>query len=90
MWENAAKVSKNEAHKQYKNTIEQIIDKLRKTNGKDKDKRTNILNSLENIESSIFEGAYFHYFDKPEITSIAKRAKLRRQRLNMVKEKKKT
>ena len=65
MCKNVEKVSKNEAHKLYKNTIEQVVDKLRKANGKDKDKRTNILNSLENIESSIFEGAYFHYFDKP-------------------------
>ena len=34
---------------------------------------------------------YLYYFDKPKITeeSIAKRTKLRRQRLNMVKEKEK-
>ena len=71
--------------------IEQKVDKLRNANGKDKHKRSNILNILENIELSIFDGAYLHYFDKSKITkeSIATRTKLRRQRLNMIKEKEK-
>ena len=67
--------------------LEQKVDQLRNAKGKGKDKRSNILNISENIESSIFDGVYLHYFDKPEITgeSIAKRTKLRRQRLGMVK-----
>ena len=66
----AKKVSKNEAPKLYKNLIEPKVDKLTnaKKKGKSKHKRSNILNILENIESSIFDGYYYHYFDKPKIT----------------------
>ena len=71
--------------------IEPKIDKLKNEKGKGKDKRSNTLNILENIESSISDGYYYHYFDKPKITkgSIAKRVQLRRQRLNTIKEKEK-
>ena len=62
--------------------------------GKGKDKRNNILNILNNIESSLFEGVYLHYKDMPKETknerSIAERAKLTRQRLDEVKKEKKT
>ena len=63
---------------------------LKNATGKGKDKRTNILNILEKIQLSIFGDVYLHYFNKPEITeeSIAKRTKLRRQRLNIIEEKK--
>ena len=86
------KISKNEAHELYKILIEPKVDKLKNAKGKGKDKRSNILNILENIESSIFDSYYYHYFDKPKITeeSIAERTKLRRERLDMVKEKEET
>ena len=46
-----------------------------------KSKRNNILNVLNNIESSVFEGLYFNYEDESSELeeSIAKRTKLRRQ-----------
>ena len=65
----AKKVIKNEVHKLYKNLIEPKVGKLTNANGKSKDNRSNILNILENIESSIFDGYYYHYFDKPKITN---------------------
>ena len=76
------KVSENEAHKMYKNLIKPKVDKLASAKGRGKDKRDNILNILENIESSIFDGYYYHYFDnlksKTTEKSIAERTKLRR------------
>ena len=71
--------------------IKPKVDKLKNLKGKGKDKRIIILNILENIESIIFDGVYLHYFDKPKITkeSIAKRTKLRRQRIDVFKEKEK-
>ena len=85
------KYSNNEAHELYENLIKAKVDKLKNSKGKGKDKRINILNNLENIASSIFDGVYLHYFDKPKITeeSIAKRTKLSRQRLDIFKEKEK-
>ena len=46
-----------------------------------KSKWNNILNVLNNIESSVFEGLYFNYEDESSELeeSIAKRTKLRRQ-----------
>ena len=46
-----------------------------------KSKRNNILNVLNNIESSVFEGLYFNYEDESSELeeSVAKRTKLRRQ-----------
>ena len=85
------KVSENEAHKMYKNLIKPKVDKLASAKGRGKDKRDNILNILENIESSIFDGYYYHYFDnlksKTTEKSITERTKLRRQRLDIVKKK---
>ena len=53
----------------------------------------NILNVLENL-GSIFTGIYFHYKNVPKETmfqrSIAKRTKLRRGRLDEIKEKNRT
>ena len=83
------KISKNEALKLYENPIEPKAVKLVKAKGRGKDKRNNI---LDNIKSIIFEGRYFHYdSSKPKTTekSISERRKLRRQRLDMVKEKEK-
>ena len=86
-------VSENEAHKMYKNLIKPKVDKLASAKGRGKDKRDNILNILENIESSIFDGYYYHYFDnlksKTTEKSITERTKLRRQRLDIVKKKEK-
>ena len=84
-------INENEARKLYENLIEPKVDKLTSAKGKGKDKRNNVLDILNNIKLGIFEGCYYHYFDKPKITeeSIAERTKLRRQRLNMVKEKEK-
>ena len=50
----------------------------------------NILNIYNNIELSIFDGAYLHYFDRPVITkeSIAKSAESRKQRLDIINKKK--
>ena len=80
-------ISGNEAGEMYKNLIKPKVDKLTSAKGRGKDKRDNILNILENIELSIFDGYYYHCFDnlKPKTTekSIAERAKLRRRRLNM-------
>ena len=80
-------ISGNEAGEMYKNLIKPKVDKLTSAKGRGKDKRDNILNILENIELSIFDGYYYHCFDnlKPKTTekSIAEREKLRRRRLNM-------
>ena len=45
----------------YKNLIKPKVDKL--ANAKGRGKIGNILNILENIKSSIFDGYYYHYFD---------------------------
>ena len=85
--------SENEARELYKSLIRPKVDKLANANGKGKDKRGDIINILDNIESIIFDGCYYHYFDKPKSKtteeSIAERTQLRRQRLDMVKEKEK-
>ena len=74
----------------YENLIKPKVDKLKDAEGKGKDKRTNILNILKNIKPSIFDGIYLDYFDKSEIAeeSVAKRTKLKRQRLKVIEDKK--
>ena len=57
------KISKNEALKLYNSLIKPDIDALKQTEGKGKNKRNNILNILNNIESSLFEGLYLHHND---------------------------
>ena len=63
-----------------------VIELRRAKSSRGKNKRLNILNIYNNIESSIFKDVYFHYFNKPKMTeeSIAERTKLRRQRLNII------
>ena len=63
-----------------------VIKLTRAKNSRDKNKRLNILNIYNNVKSSILEGVYFHYFDKPVTAeeSIAHMVKLRRQRLDII------
>ena len=58
------KVSENEAHELYSDLITSDIIELEKTNGRDKNRRYNILNVLKNSES-VFTGANCHYKDVP-------------------------
>ena len=77
-------ISKNEAPKRCNDLIKPDADLLTYAKFKGKNKRNNILNILDNIESSLFHGLYFHYKDVPK-RSIAERVKLRRPRLDEVK-----
>ena len=80
------KHAQNETREMYKNLIKPKVDKL--ANAKGRGKIENILNTLENTKSSIFDGYYYRYFDnrksKTSEKSIAERIKLRRQRLEIV------
>ena len=82
------KTSKVEGRKLYNDLIKPDVDALQQTKGKGKNKRNNILNILNNTESSLFEGLYLHHSDdksEPETEeSIAERTKLRRQRSNKI------
>ena len=59
-------ISKNKTQKLYNNLIKPDADVLKKSKGKNKNIRSNILNVLKNIESSVFEGYYFNYKNLPE------------------------
>ena len=59
------KISKKEALKLYNNSIEPDVNVLSNVPGKSKSKRINILNVLNNIKWSLFEGFYLHYKDAP-------------------------
>ena len=67
------------------------VDALRNATNRCKNKRKNILNVLDNIESSVFDGTYFHHKDQSleSEESIAKRTKLRRQKFDEIAEKEK-
>ena len=54
-------ISKNEAQELYNNLIKPDVDALRKSKSKSKNIRSNILNVLENTESSLFENYYLNY-----------------------------
>ena len=71
--------------------IKPDLDVLTNTKGRGKNKRNNILNGLNNIESSVFKGLYFSYNDESleSEESIAERTKLRRQRLDKIAKKEK-
>ena len=60
------KISKNEACELYNNLIKPSIDMLMKSTSRSKDKITNILNILYNVESVVFNSVYFKYYDKSE------------------------
>ena len=68
--------------------IKPDVDKLEKSKSRGKDKRNNILIILNNIETSVFDGAYLRYSDKPSglesEESLEKRLQLRKQRFNEV------
>ena len=68
-----------------------VIELTRAKSSSGKNKRLNISNIYNNIESSIFKDVYFHYFNKPKIKeeSIAEKTKLRKQRLDLIGKKKK-
>ena len=51
-------ISKNEAQELYNNLIKPDVGALKKSKGRSKNIRLNILNILENIKSSLFEGYY--------------------------------
>ena len=84
------RISKDEALRLYNDLIKPDVDALEHAKkGKSKNKRNNIFNISNNIDSSVFDGVYFHYKTAPKKTeyekSIAETAKLRRQRLDEVK-----
>ena len=66
------------------------ITEFKKTKGKDKNRRCNILKVLNNL-GSVFPGVYWHYKDAPSESeeSIAERTKLRRQRFDEIANKEK-
>ena len=69
------------------------MDALKQVKSKGRNKRENILNILNNIESSLFEGVYYHYKNVSKKTgyetNISEGAILRRQRLDEVKKREK-
>ena len=74
--------SKNEAqqliklYKLYNNLIKPDTDVLKKSKGKSKNIRSCILNVLENIESSLFEGYYLNHKNLPEESNETDMAEL--------------
>ena len=59
------KSSKNESHKLYNSLIKPDVDTFLKSTGRGRNKSMNILNVLNNKESSVFDSLYLHYSDKP-------------------------
>ena len=88
---NYQNISKNEPLELYDSLMKPDVDALRNATNRCKNKRKNILNVLDNIESSVFDGTYFHHkaqsLESEE--SIAKRTKLRRQKFDEIAEKEK-
>ena len=85
------KISEKDVKKLYSDLITSDITKLKNAKVKGKNKRNNILNVLENVES-IFNGKYLHYKDeqsKSESEDIAERTKLKRQRFDEIASKEK-
>ena len=84
------KISEKEALKLFSDLINPDIPALEKTKGKGKDRRNNIFNVLNNVES-VFTGVYLNYSDKSSESeeSIAERTKVRRQRFDEIAKKEK-
>ena len=72
------KISENETLVLYSDLIAPDITVLEKSKGKAKDKRSNILNVLKNLQS-VFTGVYLNNSNKPPVSeeSIAERTKLK-------------
>ena len=87
----AKEVSKNEARELYNSLTKPDVGTLMKSTSRGKNKRVKILNVLNNLESSVFDGVYLHYSDKPSESeeSIAERTNLRKQRFDEIAEKEK-
>ena len=79
------KISENKARELYNSLMKPDVDMLKNSLSRGKDKRNNILNLLNNIESSVFDGVYFHRKDVPkEIVfkrSTAEGSKLRKGKI---------
>ena len=79
------KICKNKALELYNDLIKPDIDALMKLTSRGKDKRKIILEILNKLESTVFDGVYIHHDKVPELEtekSIAERNQLRRKRLN--------
>ena len=63
---NTKNISKNEAQELHNNLIKPDVSALKKSKGRNKNIRLSILNILENIESSLFEGYYSNCKDLSE------------------------
>ena len=60
------KIRKNEACDLYNSLIKSSVAALKNVLGRGKSKRKNILDVLNNIKSSLFDGIYLHYKDVPK------------------------
>ena len=84
------KIAKNEAKEFYNKLMQKDINTLEKLKSNQPEKH-NILDILENVGAA-FTGAYMHYKDVSKETiferNIAERTKLRREKLDKIKEKK--
>ena len=87
------KNAENEARKLFHNLIKpDIVTLMNSTSSRRKYKINNILSTLSNAKSVVFDSIYFNYYDKPESKSekyFAERTKLKNQRLKEIIEKEK-
>ena len=67
------KINKDDALKLYNDLIKPDVYALNHAKDKSKIKRNNILNILNNIESNIFDGVYFHNKNAPKKTEYEKK-----------------
>ena len=77
-------ICKNKALELYSDLIIPDIDVLIKLTSRGKDRKENILEILNKLESTVFDGVYIHYDKVPELKteeSVAERNQLRRTRL---------
>ena len=77
-------ICKNKALELYSDLIIPDIDALIKLTSRGKDRKENILEILNKLESTVFDGVYIHYDRVPELKteeSVAERNQLRRTRL---------
>ena len=82
-------ICKNKALELYSDLIIPDIDALIKLTSRGKDRKENILEILNKLESTVFDGVYIHYDKVSELEteeSIAERNQLRRKKLNEIAE----